>query len=614
MRDRLVRPILIPLLCAAAACRGDERADTGRGATTGATAQARFAPLPPGDNSAHADDGQWTMAAHDYANTRFSTLTQLTPSNVGNLEVAWSYTTGTTHGFEAAPLVVGDTMYVIEPYPNKLVAFDLRNRGAVKWTYEPKPDPMAQGVACCDLVNRGGAYADGKIFYATLDDHLVAVDAATGREVWKTKLGDIERGETMTMAPIVVNGLVLAGNSGGEMGVRGWLTAVDAATGAIRWRAYSTGPDGDVKIGPAFHPFYEDERGTDLGVKTWPPEKWKNGGGNVWGWISYDPELDLIYYGTANPGPWNADMRPGDNKWTAGVFARKPETGDAVWFDQYSRHDLWDHDGVNEHVLADLDVGGQRRHVLMHADRNGYLYVIDRATGEILSADPYVHITSSMGVDLKTGRLIHNPAKSPQVGKTTRDVCPFSPGGKDWNPMAFSPATGLLYIPHNNMCMDMEPTDVSYIEGTPYVGAEERYYPGPGGKRGAFTAWDPIARKKVWEIPEEYPVWSGALVTVTGVVFYGTMDGWFKAVDAKTGKELYKLKLPSGIVGQPVTFLGPDGKQYVAITCGVGGWAGAIVSVDLDPRDASAALGFVGAMRDLKLTTPKGGAVFVLSL
>jgi PQQ-dependent dehydrogenase (methanol/ethanol family) len=418
----------------------------------------------------------------------------------------------------------------------------------------------------------------------------------------------------MTMAPIIVKDKVLVGNSGGEMGVRGWLTAVDAQTGAIAWRAYSTGPDADCLIGPSFHPFYASDRGHDLGVSTWPPDKWRNGGATVWGWLSYDPELDLVYYGTANPGPWNADMRPGDNKWSAGIFARRPATGEAMWFYQWSPHDLWDHDGVNESILLDLDQAGLRRKVLVHPERNGYVYVLDRTTGEVLSADPYVHITSSQGVDLKTGELRHVTNKEPAPGRTSRDICPFAPGAKDWEPSAFSPKTGLLYLPHITMCMDEEYTDVGYIAGTPYVGANVRYYAMQGSQRGAFTAWDPVARKAAWSIPEDFPVWSGAVVTAGGVVFYGTMDGIFKALDARTGKLVWSARLPSGVIGQPISFRGPDGKQYVAVFSGVGGWAGSIVSLGLDPRDLTAGNGWGNAMQDLSSRTQKGGALYVFAL
>jgi lanthanide-dependent methanol dehydrogenase len=564
------------------------------------------------------DDGQWTMPGKDYALQRYSTLDQINTDTVKNLRVAWEFSTGINRGQEAAPLVVNKTMYIVTPYPNILFALDLDNQGAMKWKYEPKPAAAAQGVACCDVVNRGCSYSDGKIFYNTLDCHTVCVDATTGKEVWKTKVGDINLGESITMAPIVVKGKVLVGNSGGEFGVRGKVTAVNVADGKVAWTAYSTGPDKDCLIGPRFKPFYDsdkpDKAGTDLGVKTWPPDHWKIGGGTVWGWISYDPSLNLIYYGTANPGCWNPDGRPGDNKWTAAVFARDGDTGEAVWAYQYNPHDLWDHDEVNEHILLDLTIDGKPQKVLVHPGRNGHMYVMDRQTGEVLSAEPYGHITTSEGVDLKTGRIRYVASKTPGTGTVIRDVAPASPGVKDWQPAAWSPKRQRLYVPHQNLSCDYEAVEPNYIAGTPYVGVNEKMYAGPGGKRGRFTCWDVVGKKKEWQIEEDLPVWSGTVVTAGDVAFYGTMDGWFKAIDARNGKELWKHKCASGIIGQPVTYKGPDGKQYVAVLSGVGGWAGVVVSAGLDTRDPTAALGFVNAMKDLPNKTTKGGTLYVFGL
>ncbi|MEN3353261.1 MAG: lanthanide-dependent methanol dehydrogenase [Betaproteobacteria bacterium] len=559
--------------------------------------------------------GEWPMAGKDYANTRYSELVQITAANAKDLKLAFTFSTGVLRGHEAAPVVVGNTMYIVTPYPNILYALDLTKPGApAKWKFEPKPLAAAQGVACCDVVNRGVAHANGKVYFNTLDNQTIAVDAQSGKEVWRAKLGDINQGQTMTMAPLVVKDKVLVGNSGGEYGVRGWLTALDAATGKIAWRAYSTGPDSDVLIGAKFKPVYENDRGKDLGVSTWPGEAWKIGGGTVWGFVSYDPELNLIYYGTANPGPWNPHQRPGDNKWTSGIFARDVDTGEARWFYQTSPHDLHDYDGVNENVLIETNVHGTPRKVLVHPDRNGYVYVIDRTTGELLSAEPFVAITTSTGVDLQTGRLKYAADMEPKVGRVVRGGCPASPGAKDWQPSAYSPRTRLLYIPHQNLCQDVEVMQTSYIAGTPYVGADVKMRPGPGGNRGEFSAWDPAAAKKAWSIKEDLPVWSGALATAGDVVFYGTMDGWFKAVDAKSGNLLWQFKTGSGIIGQPMSYQGPDGKQYIAVLSGVGGWAGAIVAGDLDPRDGTAALGFVNVMRDLPQRTAKGGMLYVFTL
>lgn len=564
--------------------------------------------------AALVEDSQWVMPAKNYESTRFSGLAQINASNVAQLQVAWTFSTGLVHGHEAAPLVVGNSMYIVTPFPNYLYALDLSQPGgSLKWTYKPQPERAAQGVACCDVVNRGAAYADGKIIYNTLDMQTVAVDAQTGKEVWKTKLGDINLGETITMAPLVVKDKVLVGNSGGELGVRGWLTALDVATGKQVWRAYSTGPDKDVLIGAGFKAPYEQPV-ADLGVSTWPPGQWKIGGGTVWGWISYDVQTNLIYYGTSNPGPWNPTQRPGDNKWTATVFARDADTGLAKWAVQYNPHDLHDYDGVNEHVLADLEIDGKTRKVLLHPDRNGYMYVVDRLTGEIISAPAFEHSTSIQRIDLKTGRPVLAPDKSPVLGTLVKDICPAAPGGKDWQPSAWSPRTRLLYIPHNHLCMDVTASEVGYIAGTPYVGMEVVMHKGPGDYGGAFTAWDPVAGKPAWSIHERYPVWSGALATAGDVVFYGTMDRWFKAVDARLGKVLWQFRTGSGIIGQPITYRGPDGKQYVAVLAGVGGWSGAVVAGNLDTKVPFGALGMVNAMKDLPNDTTAGGTLYVFAV
>ncbi|MDB4908528.1 MAG: PQQ-dependent dehydrogenase, methanol/ethanol family [Gemmatimonadetes bacterium] len=564
---------------------------------------------------ATGDDGQWVRPARDYASTRYSAMAEITPQNVSQLKVAFTFATGVLRGHEEAPIVANNTMYIVTPFPNILYALDLTQPGApLKWTFKPQPDAAAQGVACCDVVNRGVAYADGRIVMNTLDAQTIAVDATSGKQLWRTRVGDINTGESVTMAPLIVKDKVLVGNSGGEFGVRGWLTALDLATGRIVWRAYATGPDSLVKIGPRFKPFYDVNKGKDLGVTSFPPEKWKTGGGTMWGWISYDPDLNIVYAGTGNPGPWDPDSRPGRNLWTSGIFARDADSGDALWFYQWNPHDMHDYDGINEQLLLDLPIGGRTRKVLVRPERNGYLYVLDRTTGEVLSADPFGFINSSKGVDLRTGELILNPDKAPVLGKVVRDICPAAPGAKDWQPSSYSPRTGLLYLPHQNLCMDFESVEANYIMGTPYVGANVKMFAGPGGNRGFFTAWDIVGRKVAWQVKEDFPVWSGALATAGDVVFYGTLDGWFKAVDAHTGALLWKFRTGSGIISQPITYRGPDGKQYVAVVDGVGGWAGAIVAGSLDARDSLAALGMANAMRDLPQKVAKGGTVYVFAL
>lgn len=561
------------------------------------------------------DDGEWHRATKDFSNHRYSQLDQINASNVSQLRVAFTFSTGVAHGQEAAPIIANKTMYLATPWPNVLYALDLTKPGApLKWKYEPHPSPSSKGEACCDSVTRGAVFDNGKIIFSKLDGYTIGLDADSGKELWKTRLADFTNGETITMAPMVVHDHVYVGNSGGEFGARGWLASLDAKNGKLLWKAYSTGPDSEVRIGPRFKPFYASDRGTDLGVKTWPPDAWKTGGGTVWGFLSYDPALNLIYYGTANPGPWNHVQRPGDNKWTAGMFARDADTGEAVWFYQMSPHDLFDWDGVNEDVLVDLPLNGTTRKVLLRPDRNGYLYTIDRASGQVLSANPYAFTNTTSGVDLKTGALQHIPDKAPRVGQVVRNICPVAPGAKDWQPSSFSPQTGLLYIPHQNMCMDEEVTTANYIPGTPYIGASVQYYAGPGGHMGELTAWDPVAGKPVWVIKDKYPIWSGTVSTAGNLVFFGTMDGWFKAADAKTGNILWQFKTDSGVIGQPITYRGPDGKQYVAVLSGIGGWPGSIVAAKLDTRDGTAGNGWGKALPNIRNEVTAGGTLYVFSL
>jgi PQQ-dependent dehydrogenase (methanol/ethanol family) len=604
---------LVAVVALLEACR-----EGGGSATTRERDSARASiaqPMSPsGASDSAVEDGQWTMASKNYQSTRFSGLDQITTDNVRTLRLAWTFSTGVLRGHEAAPLVVGSTMYLVTPFPNHVYAIDLAQPGGeLKWRFDPQPSRAAPGVACCDVVNRGAAYADGKIFFNTLDNQTIALDSETGREVWRARLGDINRGESMTMAPLVVKGKVLVGNSGGEFGVRGWIKALDVATGAVAWTAYSTGPDSDVLIGPSFKPFYPTERGKDLGVASWPSDQWRLGGGTVWGWISYDPDLDLIFYGTGNPGVWNPALRPGDNKWATTTFARDPDDGQARWAYQTTPHDEHDYDGVNEHVVLDLEIGGRTRKVLVKPERNGFMYLMDRGSGEILAADPYGPVNWATSIDLTTGRPVLNPEKA-TGNRLAREVCPASPGMKDWQPSAFSPRTGLLYVPHNNLCMDYQGVEVNYVAGTPYVGAQVKMFAGPGGHRGVVTAWDPVARRKAWEIKESFPAWSGAVVTAGDVVFYGTMDRWFKAVHARTGELLWRFRAGSGIIGQPITYRGPDGKQYVAVLSGVGGWAGAAALGVLPEADPYIALGFPNAVKDLPAASPQGGMLYVFSL
>jgi lanthanide-dependent methanol dehydrogenase len=560
-------------------------------------------------------NGQWTMPAGDYGNTRYSPLNQINTGNVQNLHIVATMSTGIPHGHEGAPLVVGKTLYMVTPFPNNLIALDLTQPGfPQKWIFRPNPDPESQGVACCDIVNRGASYADGKIIYDTLDDNTVAVDANTGNLVWKTKVGEIHEGETTTGAAFIVKNIVLVGDAGGELGVRGRLTALDLKTGKIVWRAFNSGSDADALIGPGFRPFYPKDQGKDLGIKTWTPGQWKMGGGTVWGWVSYDPTLNLIYYGTGNPGVWNPDMRPGDNKWSITIWARNPDTGAAKWAYQIEPHDGFDYDEIMENILIDMPWQGRERHLLLHPGRTGFMFVMDRETGEVLSAEKFEPVTWANNFNLKTGLPDKNEDKQTHFGVYAKGICPSSTGAKEFVPSAFSPRTGTLYIPAHNTCMDYEGTAVNYIAGTPYLGASVRMYPGPGGYQGELIAWDVEHAKKLWSVKDlDLPVYSGVLATGGDVVFYGTLEGWFRAVDAHSGQILWQMKLASGIVGNPMTFLGPDGKQYVAIYSGVGGWMGATALPSVSTDDPYATLGATGTMKKIKSLTQPGDLLYVFS-
>jgi PQQ-dependent dehydrogenase (methanol/ethanol family) len=563
------------------------------------------------------DDGQWTRPGKDLAATRYSGLTGITAANVAGLRPVWNFSTGVLGGHEGQPLVVNQTLYVVTPYPNVLYAFDLTSEDyPLKWKYRPAVDPASTGIACCDAVNRGAVYAEGRIVYNLLDGHTVAVDAASGRELWKTKVADLARGETITMAPLVVGNRVIVGPSGGEFGIHGRVDALDLATGQIVWTGRNTGPDSLVLARAAsFRPFYDRGAGPDQAERTWPGETWKRGGAPVWGWLSYDVALDLLYYGTGNPGPYNADQRPGDNKWTSSVLARRPQDGSLAWAYQFTPNDNWDYDANAENILVDLSVKGTTRRVLVHFDKNGFGYTIDRATGELLVAEPYVAVNWATRVDLATGRPVLDSTKLTGASRgMVERICPSLEGGKSpASPAAYSPKTGLFYLSTVNLCMNWQSTEAVYIPGTPYVGATIPYTPGPGGYLGAFIAWDAATGRRVWEIREKFPLWSGSLATAGDLVFYGTLDGWFKAADARTGKPLWKFKVGSGVVGAPISFTGPDGKQYVAVYAGIGGdWA--LLSGDIvsnDPSDIRPPADFAP---DLARYTSQGGMVWVFAL
>ncbi|MGA0593668.1 lanthanide-dependent methanol dehydrogenase XoxF5 [Enterovirga sp. CN4-39] len=568
------------------------------------------------------DPNQQVLQTVDYANTRYSKLDQINGSNVNKLKVAWTFSTGVLRGHEGSPLVIGDVMYVHTPFPNIVYALDLNGDGKIIWKYEPKQDPNVIPVMCCDTVNRGLAYADGKIFLHQADTTLVALDAKTGKEAWKVVNGDPKKGETNTATVLPVKDKIIVGVSGGEYGARCHVTAYDMKTGKQAWRAYSMGPDEEMLIDPATTTELGKPVGKDSSLKTWQGDQWKTGGGCTWGWYSYDPQANLVYYGSGNPSTWNPKQRPGDNKWSMTIFARNPETGMAKWVYQMTPHDEWDYDGVNEMILADQPINGQDRKLLVHFDRNGFAYTLDRINGELLVAekyDPAVNWATKVDMDKSSktyGRpLVVSRYSTEQNGEdvNTKGICPAALGTKDQQPAAFSPKTGLFYVPTNHVCMDYEPFRVSYTPGQPYVGATLAMYPAPNshGGMGNFIAWDARTGKIAWSNKELFSVWSGALATAGDIVFYGTLEGYLKAVDSKTGRELFKFKTPSGIIGNVMTYT-HNGKQYVGVLSGVGGWAGIGLAAGL--TDPSAGLGAVGGYAALANYTALGGQLTVFTL
>jgi len=568
------------------------------------------------------DPKQWGIQTGDYANTRYSKLDQITAKNVDKLQVAWTFSTGVLRGHEGGPLVIGDIMYVHTPFPNNVFALDLNDNGRIIWKYEPKQDPNVIPVMCCDTVNRGLAYADGKIILHQADTTVVALDAKSGKKVWSVVNGDPKKGETNTATVLPVKDKVIVGISGGEFGVRGSVTAYNIADGKLAWRGYSMGPDTDMLVDPEKTTEHGKPVGKDSSLKTWQGDQWKIGGGSTWGWYSYDPKLNLVYYGSGKPSTWNPKQRPGDNKWSMTVFARDADTGVAKWVYQMTPHDEWDFDGINEMILTDQKIDGKERPLLTHFDRNGFGYTLDRATGELLVAekfDPVVNWATKVDMDKSSktyGRpLVVAKYSTEQNGEdvNSQGICPAALGTKDQQPAAYSPETELFYVPTNHVCMDYEPFQVSYTAGQPYVGATLSMYAAPNshGGMGNFIAWDGKKGKIVWSNKEQFSVWSGALATAGGVVFYGTLEGYLKAVDAKSGKELYKFKTPSGIIGNVMTYE-HKGQQYVAVLSGVGGWAGIGLAAGL--TNSTDGLGAVGGYAALAQYTALGGQLTVFKL
>ena len=576
----------------------------------------------------------WATWGGDYAGTRYSKLDQINTKNVKTLQPSWTFSTGVLRGHEGGPLVIDDTIYIHTPFPNTVYALDQKTQSVI-WEFTPTQDAdVTIPVMCCDTVNRGLAYGDGKIFLQQSDTVLTALDAKTGKRIWSVQNGDPKLGMTNTQAPIVVKDKVITGISGGEFGVRGFLAAYDINSGQLSWKGYSMGPDSDTIINPSKTTTWEDGKvtkvGADSGLKTWEGDQWKIGGGTTWGWFSYDSELNLIYYGSGNPSTWNPVQRPGDNKWSMSLWARDADTGEVKWVYQMTPHDEWDYDGINEVPLLDLKINGKMRKTVVHFDRNGFGYTLDRVTGELLIAEKFDQAVNwATHVDMKSGRpQVVSKYSTEQNGEdeNTEGACPAALGSKNQQPVSYSPQTGYVYISGNHVCMDYEPFEVEYTAGQPYVGATLTMFPAGvdamTGKKdnstnlGQFTAWDPTTGKMIWSNNEPFSVWSGSLATAGGVVFYGTLEGYLKAVDAKTGNELYRFKTPSGIIGNVNTWE-YNGKQYVGVLSGVGGWAGIGIAAGIDDgTDATntEGLGAVGAYRSLSQYTKLGGVFTVFAL
>ena len=504
---------------------------------------------------------------------RFSPLTKINTGNVAKMVPAFAASLGgeKQRGQESQPIVYDGMIYVTGSY-SRAFAFDART-GEKQWEYDARlPDGI---MPCCDVVNRGAAIYGDKIIFGTLDAHVVALNRKTGKVIWNKTVADYQAGYSQTAAPLIVKGLVITGVSGGEFGAVGVVEARDVNTGELVWtRPVIEGHMGTLKGQP--------NGMTGKLNATWPGDLWKTGGGATWLGGTYDPETNLIYFGTGNPAPWNSHLRPGDNLYTASTLAINPDNGQIVWHYQTTPHDGWDFDGVNEFIPFDATINGKPMKLGAKADRNGYFFVLDRTNGKFVSASKFVMQTTwANGFNAKTGRpnyIDENRPGAPDLaggseakGKTVF-ASPSFLGGKNWMPMAFSDQTGLFYIPSNDWGMDIWNTPIAYKKGAAYLGASFTIKPIVDDHIGALRAMDPKTGKIVWEYKNKAPLWGGVMSTAGGLVFTGTPEGYLKAFDAKTGQELWKFNTGSGVVGSPVTWE-QDGEQYVAV---MSGWGGAV--------------------------------------
>jgi alcohol dehydrogenase (cytochrome c) len=484
-----------------------------------------------------------------YSQQRHSPLTRINRDNVKRLVPVWSFATSNVLGDESQPLLHDGVIYLTTS--RHTFAIDALSGKAI-WRHDVD-QPADLRMVCCGQVSRGAAIYGGKLYRTTLDMHVVALDIKTGKEVWRTQSDDFKLGYSMTAAPLVANGVVIAGVAGAEFGVRGYLEAFDAESGQKLWRLWTVPAPG--------------EPGSD----TWPKnDLWKVGGAATWLTGSYDPELDLVYWGTGNPGPWNPTVRPGDNLYSCSVLAIRPKTGAIAWYRQFTPHDLIDFDGNNEMILADRVIGGQNRKVLMHADRNGFLYVLDRTNGELLAANSFVDkMTWAAGVDMRTGRPILTEESRKYLGGNEAELWPAVSGAKNWPPAAYSPDTGLLYANTQEAGWLVAPAPIEHKLGAVYFGVKvnKRLW---AENRGYLQALDPMTGKARWRVPFAIPNYAGVLSTAGKLVFTGTMVGEFIAYDAETGGKLWQFQTQSGIIGQPITWE-RNGKQYVTVASGIGG-------------------------------------------
>jgi PQQ-dependent dehydrogenase (methanol/ethanol family) len=535
--------------------------------------------------------------------TRYSSLEQVNRGNVARLHLVFSFRSGHLGADGGAPLVVGSRLYLLTAFPHALFALDLtREPIQVSWQFEPQPNRQAEGLACCSRTDHGPVFGHGRIYFSTLDGHVIAVDPDTGRVSWDALVADPKNGETLASAPTLYGDRIVIGNAGDDFGARGWIVALDPATGRQLWRYYSTGPDQDVGI---------SQGAQNLGSSTWPATAWQHGGGSVSGLVLYDPQLKLVLHDTGPPAPWNPEVRPGENKWTSGLFARDPETGAVVWFTSLHPHSLYSWAAGTSNVPVERSWQGAQRQLLIHPDADGYLYVLDRHSGQILAADRLLPPDESQ---TPTKAPENSPATpTPRTNLQVRHVCPAWSGAIGGN-AALSDETGLLYIPLSRLCMDLEARDASYLRGTPYIGANMRVSGATGKPHGGLIAWDVATRKAAWRIDEPFPVASDAVATAGGLVFYGTLDGLFKAVDARSGKLMWQYRTSAGIMSQPTTYQGPDGRQYVAVVAGAAGPYGLARQYWIDRRDATAARGLAQAIADVPPPADPSGTLFVFGL